>query len=135
MRARIEAAVVVEGLGGVDGVKVDGEEAAVARLREVGRRGCLIGVVDGFAREERRVEDARDGGAGLRGVVLEEGRHGLGVAVEDLRPGEELARVGEEDLCVGGKELVSVLPRPEGREFRVMGGEGVEDDRTAHNVG
>lgn len=135
VRPRIEAAPVVEGLGRGDAVELDGEQAAVPGLGELGGGPPLVRVVQAFAGRDGGVLDVDHGGGRVEGLLVEEGGDGLGVAVEDPGALEEVLGVVEERLGVAVEELVAVRGGEEGREGGVVAGERVEGDGAAHDVG
>lgn len=66
---------------------------------------------------------------------MEEGRHGLGVAVEATGPGEEVIRVGEQHFGVGGEELVLVGGDKFCGESGVVRGLRIQNYGPSENVG
>lgn len=138
VRAGVEAAAVVKGRGALDVAELDRQEAPVARLRQLGRGPAHDGVVLGLARQETRVlhVDDDDGRArsSLLGLVEEPG-HGESVAVQHRCALEKVVRVGQEHLGVRGEELVAVRGLKHGPQDVILGGQGVEDDGAAHDVG
>lgn len=135
VRAGVEAAAVVKGTSGLDALKLDVEETAVAWVGQLDGAAAQEAIVVGLVGQQAGILDSDDGRVVAANCPVQEGGHGLCVAVEAARALEEIVRVGEDHLGIAGVELVVVSLCISGRQLAVVGGERVEDDGAAEDVG